>query len=647
MPAFEVAGLPAAASNFRLLLEFVQLTVVTAAFLMFRYLMAGQDRLGGRLLHNILTILQMKQSTPSDSTCSSEEDAVSAGYIFSAVPHDFAVATQQQIDNDAIKDVPLDAVGSSDGSPKSCRAGLGAAIEVSTSLDMHPAGDDLGSFWRLCQSLPHANSMSSATRRVLVDAVHRPGAVLTDASCAVDIAVACCDPELGDAALTTGIRLGCDSAWLSNAYHRLSIRSIPISSEQAVELMRLYGRENRGDLAVDFWLEVRAAASTGDDPVTSKSTVDIVYGAAIEACVSNGDLETAARAARSCAWRAPPCSAGQASFLTLARWLARRQDLTPALECYDGVRKAGGVVDLQTYRALLAACVRNSDMVQASELFHDLVATGLEADLGTFSAMIRGYCAVGNLELAMTLLHLLRRQGIKPDITLFNAILDGCCSRNMSMLAEQVLQDMEDVGVLPSNQTVATLVRLYGRLRNLERSLEIFHELPKRHGLEVSSQTFASVISVCLNNARPDLAITAFESMKQSGCATDARTYEALIMGCLRQGDIERAVCLIDDALGLNAVDLQNNRLVSRVCLQTTLVEDVLRLIGRRRLSKQLGEPLLLRLGSVGFEVSESLSQSLLRSADAVSESPCSRLDMRRAERQLWRDFSPFAIVVP
>jgi len=518
------------------------------------------------------------------------------------------------------------------------QAGHDSSSSVCAHLGNLAARDDLAYFWAFWRSLPDSRFLSSATRTVLAHSLGRASAVMADANWALDIAVAYCDAELGNAALATGAFLHCDSAWLALAYRRLSSCKVSTSPEHAVELVRAYCRESRADLAIDFWYEMRRSGRDAEEESAPRHTSDAVYAAALEACVSSGDLETAARAARSVSWRAPPSSSGQQALLAIARWFARRQDLTPALECYDSVRSAGGDVDLQTYRSLLAACVRNADMVQASGLFRDLVSSGLDGDSGIFSAMIRGYSAVGNLEQAMTFLHLMRRRGIKLEVSLFNALLDGCLSRRMLALVEQVLVDMEAVGVLPSNDTVAILVRLFGQEGNLQRALEIFEDLPNRHGFDVTSKTFGSVISACLSNARLDLAIEAFEDMKQAGCVAHARTYETLIAACLRQGDIQHAVCLIDDALGLKVTPLPNDTQVPQTCLQTKLVEDVLRLVGRRRLAKPIGEPLLERLGKVGFEVSETLASSIRRSAHAgVSESSsCSRLDWRREERLRW-----------
>jgi len=596
------------------------LTVITAAVLM-RTVMCGQDQEDTDLIPEIGLVSAV---SPCESANELKESSV-----FGMLGRLGKFSSLFASDSKAVRAV-LD---------------LDSACSVDNQLARFAANDDLGAFLGRWRASPKESSLSASTRSFLATAVRRAAEVWSDADGVLDVAVASGDAELADAALSAGTQLGCGSTWLARARTRLSAANVPIRAEHAVMLARIYGFENRGDLAVDLWQEQRAMDSldaVSSDPTKSSLPVPAVdiYGAALEACVASGDLETAACAARSAGWQAPICSSGQAALLTIARWLARRQDVAHSLECYNSVCRIGGVVDFQTYRALLTACVRNGDLLQAAELFRVLSNAGLEPDFGIFATLIRGYCAAGELEHGMTLFYLLRRRGFVPDASLFDAILDGCARRNMTTLTEQVLKDMQAVGVSLSNQTIAILLRLFGRNRDLGRALQIFEELPKRNGLEVNTHTYRTLISVCLTNGRLDLAIEAFEKMQGAGCAADARTYEALVLGCLRQGDLDRAVDLIDSALGLSDYETaaRDGSEVARACLEPKLVDDVLSLIGRRRQAQRLGAPLVRRLRRAGCEVSDHVAEAMLRIGHAQFESSCSLMATRRSERQLWRD---------
>merc|ERR1719453_2054608 len=103
---------------------------------------------------------------------------------------------------------------------------------------------------------------------------------------------------------------------------------MPPRPEHIVELARAYGRDLRGDLAIALWKQEIASVSSGDQQEdASRPPLPELYSAALEACAASGELQLAYETAKSFGWNAPPCRAGQAALLTLARWLARRQEI--------------------------------------------------------------------------------------------------------------------------------------------------------------------------------------------------------------------------------------------------------------------------------------------------------------------------------
>jgi len=472
-------------------------------------------------------------------------------------------------------------------------------------------------------------------------------AVSADASSVLETALASGDAKLADAALGTGVRL-CSSTWLTKACSQLQAAGIPLMPERALDLIRVYGHERRADLAVDLWethcVELGLDPADGDE--FEPPPAPELYGAALEACARAGDFETAARAASSTGWRVPLCRHGQAAFLALARWYARRQDVGQALVCYQAVRNISGHADLSTHRAVLVASVRSADMAKADMLFQDLMSSGVTPDGATFSAMICGHCSAGNVDEAMQYFRLLRARGIVPTAPLFDAILDGCAWMNMPALMEQVLADMEATGIRPSTTTLSILMRLHGMNRDTEQALTIFDELPKKHGLKLDGHAYGTLISVCLKNDVYDMAWNAFERMCAAGLIAHARIYESLIAACLRRGLLDHAVQVVDEALGMSGQTTDELAMpLSRLRLQPKTLENVLQLIGRRRQSARLGAPLIERLLAIGIELDEAVVDSVLRSANDDAEIPCSELHRRRSQRHEWRNFPDTVLV--
>jgi len=454
-------------------------------------------------------------------------------------------------------------------------------------------------------------------------------AVSIDANHSLETALASGSQKLASSALMTGAR-HCGSLWAHDAVGQLRSLGLELDTASAVELVHIFGNEHRADLAVDFWLE--ADDDFDEDELTPETDL---YGAVLEVCIRCSDFDSATRTAESTAWRVPDCAPGRNAMLALVRWLARRQNFRQAWECYQAVRRAGGDADLATHRAVLLASVRGNDMVQASSIFQDLLASGLQADGSCLSAMICGHCATGALDKAMTHFGMMKKLHIAPTASLFDAIINGCMWGNAPVILEQVLVDMEADGVQPSNSTVAALVRHYGRGGDVDRALAIFQEMPERYGLQLDSRAYGALISVCLANDRADLALDAAQKMSSAGFVPSARTYESLISSCLKSGDLDHAVRLFDEALCLST----ESSSVRPARLESRLLDDLLRLIGRRRQAARLGAPFVERLVAAGVEVPE-IAASILRSAESGCEVQYRPLRERQTERQNWRNFS-------
>lgn len=539
------------------------------------------------------------------------------------------------------------------GSPASGSAEAAAAPAATADARLRTlaARADLAACWGLWRAMPPGAALSGATCDALASALEREAATPADIDSAVQVAEASGDTRLAEAALVVGGRLR-GAAWLARELARLYAAGLPRRPEHVAALARAYGRESRADLAVDLWCHEQRAAASGSPAELDVHASEELYTAALEACVSAGDLDAASRLARDAAWRSPQSHAGQQALLALARWLARRQDLVPARSCVAAVRAVGGRMDLPTLRALVAAAARSADMTRAQAAFEEITAEGLEPDLRTYSAMIRGYCAVGSVEQAMPYLACMRSRGVFPDITIFDAILDACACRSLLSLADEVIAEMEAAAVHASNMTLAILVRLYGSRGELARAFALFEELPRRYQLEVNAHAHGALVAACLAVGRRDLALQAFARMANAGCRPSARTFEGLIASCASNGELDEAVRLVDDALGLSPHTLTGGAgaaaaavatpmsgaapSLQRALLEPKVVEDLLRLIGRRGQAHRLGAPLVRRLQSSRFAVSEDLAEAILRSAQSGGKPPPSPLELRCAERHRW-----------
>jgi len=161
-------------------------------------------------------------------------------------------------------------------------------------------------------------------------------------------------------------------------------------------------------------------------------------------------------------------------------------------------------------------------------------------------------------------------------------------------MCEQVIRDMEEAGIKPSNHTVSILVKLYGRCRDLEAAFRCFEDLPRENGFKANAAVYTCLMSACIANNQLNRALGLRQQMVKERVALDQKTYSTLLRGALRVSNVEVAVDLIHAALDQRTRDI----------LEPELVQNVLFLISRRGQLEQQGRPLVQRLRENGIDAS-------------------------------------------
>merc|ERR1719223_1455214 len=304
----------------------------------------------------------------------------------------------------------------------------------------------------------------------------------------------------------------------------------------------------------------------------------------------------------------PDFSRGAVVFSALVKACVQRKLTKLATEVYDEIKDVCTCSKV-TYNTLIDALVRQGELDRATDLFRDMSLKAVTPDLITYSTLIKGHCVRGDLEHGLQLLGLMQRRGIQPDAILFNSILDGCAHKQMRSLTEMVLKDMQAAGIAPSNFTLSILVKLYGRCNDLEMAFKVVDNYPMKYGFNPNAQVYTCLMSACIANGELARAIEVYERMTKAGCASDAKTYQTLLSGCLRHDDIDSAARLVSDALQRDPP----------LCLDREVVESVLLMTTRRGRASDLGVPLLARLDEAGISMSERVSIAVKRGDDTLA----------------------------
>jgi len=402
---------------------------------------------------------------------------------------------------------------------------------------------------------------------------------------------------------------------LTTVLEQFKATGVVPSLHACATLIRAYGHARRLDQAWVLWREL-----TEERKVTPSEEV---FASMVDACLANGDLDGAVAVFREMKQALPDFSRGAVVFSALVKACVQRKLTKLATEVYDEIKDVCTCSKV-TYNTLIDALVRQGELDRATDLFRDMSLKAVTPDLITYSTLIKGHCVRGDLEHGLQLLGLMQRRGIHPDAILFNSILDGCAHKQMRSLTEMVLRDMQTAGIAPSNFTLSILVKLYGRCNDLEMAFQVVDTYPQKYSFDLNAQVYTCLMSACIANSELSRAMEVYERMTRNGCASDAKTYQTLLSGCLRHGDLDAATKLVHDAVKRNPP----------LCLDREIVESVLFMVARRGRSDDLGVPLLESLQAAGVLISDRVSNAVKRGEEPGPEVREPRMYARRTHNR-------------
>lgn len=478
------------------------------------------------------------------------------------------------------------------------------------------ARQDLPGAWRLIDEMEQVGVKPDAfTCSILMKGVkHTSSADDVDKIIAlIDRAQVTPDEVLVNCLLDACVRLR-NVQRLTVVLEQFKATGVVPSPHACATLIRAYGHARRLDRAWVLWRELKEERKV----VPSEE----VFASMVDACLANGDLEGAVTVFREMKEVLRDFSRGAVVFSALAKVCVQRKSAKLATDVYDEIKDVCTCSKV-TYNTLIDALVREGSMEKATDLFRDMSLKAVTPDLITYSTLIKGHCVRGDLEQGLQLLGLMQRRGIAPDAILFNSILDGCAHKQMCSLTEMVLKDMEIAGIAPSNFTLSILVKLYGRCNDLETAFKVVDTYPRKYGFDLNAQVYTCLMSACIANGALPRALEVYGRMTKSGCASDAKTYQTLLSGCLRHDDLDNAAGLVHDALKRDPP----------LSLDREILESVLFMAVRRGRGKDLGVPLLDSLEQSGTAVSERVSGAVRRGENIGPEVREPRPYARRSAR--------------
>merc|ERR1719333_1961495 len=192
-----------------------------------------------------------------------------------------------------------------------------------------------------------------------------------------------------------------------------------------------------------------------------------------------------------------------------------------------------GLVDVVSYNTLLKAYLKQGQVVKARKLLTEMSECGIQANQVTYNEMLNALVAVKDRHEMWGLVREMNAIGMRPNSVTCSIILKSLTAhsapedvRQAMALIDNLQEDMDEV-------LFASMIKAYGRARDIERVRELWHEMRRRH-VTPTSITLGCVIDALVNNGFPDEALSLVREIKDDETCKDILNtviYSTLLKG--------------------------------------------------------------------------------------------------------------------
>merc|ERR1719420_1262913 len=229
-----------------------------------------------------------------------------------------------------------------------------------------------------------------------------------------------------------------------------------------------------------------------------------------------------------------------------------------------------GLVDVVSYNTLLKAYLKQGQIVKARKLLSEMAESDIQANQVTYNEMLNALVAVKDRKEMWGLVREMNAMGMRPnsvtcsiilksltahsapedvrqamslidnlhedmDEVLFASVVEACVRVGQLDLLSSKLQQYAGLGGLAglTAPTYGSMIKAYGRARDIERVRELWHEMRRRH-VTPTSITLGCVIDALVNNGLPDEAFSLVREIREDETCKDILNtviYSTLLKG--------------------------------------------------------------------------------------------------------------------
>jgi len=313
----------------------------------------------------------------------------------------------------------------------------------------------------------------------------------------------------------------------------------PADLAKHVAMIRAKSKENDLEGAMQVFRKLRASGV---------QLTSLVYNALLDSCVQGGKLNLALQHFQEMKEQG---FVDVVSYNTLLKAYLRNNQIAKARSLLEEMHAADILANQVTYNEMLNALVQTKDRKGMWNLVADMDAQGMKPNSVTCSIILKslaGHSAQQDIRRAMDLID---RMDEDMDEVLFASVIEACVRIGQLDLLSAKLQQYAAKGGLAglTAPTYGSMIKAYGRARDIERVRELWGEM-RRRNVRPTSITLGCMVDALVCNGYPEDALDLVREIRadeQSRDILNTVIYSTLLKGFAQSKQPERVQMVFEE----------------------------------------------------------------------------------------------------
>lgn len=270
----------------------------------------------------------------------------------------------------------------------------------------------------------------------------------------------------------------------------------------------------------------------------SKEDKSKVMCLVVESCVKSNDLRQVDAVLSK--MRSSDIPVADHAYFNVLQASQHTFPLQKKLSILNDMRKGGdSKLILEAYNAILLGAARASRIEDAFRVFEIMIADGTVApNRDTYNNLLVCCAKARNPDRALKVLDMLEgtTETIRPNAKSYNYVVAACARVGDVDRALEVAQRMSREGIRLNIVTSNHLLEAYCNAGRLERAFAMTKDMVHSQGIKPNSHTYDILIRGCGRWGQLDAALRLLSSMQTAGVSPTIVTYSIAIDACARAG---------------------------------------------------------------------------------------------------------------